>query len=113
MAAAAQNLRHAKGLDPMIEAAKSGLPIDITKVPNLCIKTNERQDNIVALCMWHSMFVFVTGVTECVRCTKNNCACVCTHDLLYFLYVVGIFPTGLISFGLVSPFVFSNSQVPL
>ncbi|XP_059847965.1 coiled-coil and C2 domain-containing protein 1A isoform X2 [Hypanus sabinus] len=26
-------LRQAKGLDPMIEAAKSGLPVDITKVP--------------------------------------------------------------------------------
>ncbi|XP_061130346.1 coiled-coil and C2 domain-containing protein 1A isoform X1 [Syngnathus typhle] len=34
MTAAAQHLRHAKGLDPMIEAAKSGLPIDITKIPS-------------------------------------------------------------------------------
>lgn len=32
MAAAAQHLRHAKGLDPMVSAVKSGLPIDITKV---------------------------------------------------------------------------------
>lgn len=32
MTAAAQHLRHAKGLDPMVSAAKSGLPIDITKV---------------------------------------------------------------------------------
>ncbi|XP_069051742.1 coiled-coil and C2 domain-containing protein 1A [Lepisosteus oculatus] len=30
---AALQLRHAKGLDPMINAAKSGLPVDITKVP--------------------------------------------------------------------------------
>lgn len=33
MSGAAQHLRHAKGLDPMIEAAKSGLPVDIRKVP--------------------------------------------------------------------------------
>ncbi|XP_041837868.1 coiled-coil and C2 domain-containing protein 1A isoform X2 [Melanotaenia boesemani] len=34
MSGAAQHLRHAKGLDPMITAAKSGLPVDITKIPN-------------------------------------------------------------------------------
>lgn len=34
MTGAAQHLRHAKGLDPMIEAAKSGLPVDITKIPS-------------------------------------------------------------------------------
>ncbi|KAM4604210.1 coiled-coil and C2 domain-containing protein 1A isoform 1-T2 [Polymixia lowei] len=34
MAGAAQHLRHAKGLDPMITAAKSGLPVDISKVPS-------------------------------------------------------------------------------
>ncbi|XP_061625895.1 coiled-coil and C2 domain-containing protein 1A [Phyllopteryx taeniolatus] len=34
MTAAAQHLRHAKGVDPMIEAAKSGLPVDITKIPS-------------------------------------------------------------------------------
>ncbi|KAM9363543.1 coiled-coil and C2 domain-containing protein 1A [Symphorus nematophorus] len=33
MTGAAQHLRHAKGLDPMITAAKSGLPVDITKIP--------------------------------------------------------------------------------
>lgn len=33
MSGATQHLRHAKGLDPMIEAAKSGLPVDIRKVP--------------------------------------------------------------------------------
>ncbi|KAK7165665.1 hypothetical protein R3I93_005670 [Phoxinus phoxinus] len=33
MQGAAQHLRHAKGLDAMINAAKSGLPVDITKVP--------------------------------------------------------------------------------
>lgn len=33
MTGATQHLRHAKGLDPMIEAAKSGLPVDIRKVP--------------------------------------------------------------------------------
>uniref|UniRef100_A0A669BTK6 Coiled-coil and C2 domain-containing protein 1B n=1 Tax=Oreochromis niloticus TaxID=8128 RepID=A0A669BTK6_ORENI len=34
MTGAAQHLRHAKGLDAMITAAKSGLPVDITKVIN-------------------------------------------------------------------------------
>ncbi|XP_035515468.1 coiled-coil and C2 domain-containing protein 1A isoform X1 [Morone saxatilis] len=34
MNGAAQHLRHAKGLDPMITAAKSGLPVDITKIPS-------------------------------------------------------------------------------
>uniref|UniRef100_A0A672YG11 Coiled-coil and C2 domain-containing protein 1B n=1 Tax=Sphaeramia orbicularis TaxID=375764 RepID=A0A672YG11_9TELE len=34
MAGAAQHLRHAKGLDPMVTAAKSGLPVDITKIPS-------------------------------------------------------------------------------
>lgn len=33
MTGATQHLRHAKGLDPMIEAAKSGLPVDIRKIP--------------------------------------------------------------------------------
>lgn len=33
MQGAAQHLRNAKGLDPMITAAKGGLPVDITKVP--------------------------------------------------------------------------------
>lgn len=40
MTAAAQHLRHAKGLDPMITASKSGLPIDITKVRNLLSRPN-------------------------------------------------------------------------
>lgn len=34
MQGAAQHLKHAKGLDPMINAAKAGLPVDITKIPN-------------------------------------------------------------------------------
>ncbi|XP_070772723.1 coiled-coil and C2 domain-containing protein 1A [Enoplosus armatus] len=34
MTGAAQHLRHAKGLDPMITAAKSGLPVDISKIPS-------------------------------------------------------------------------------
>ncbi|XP_051560655.1 coiled-coil and C2 domain-containing protein 1A-like [Myxocyprinus asiaticus] len=33
MQGAAQHLRNAKGLEPMITAAKAGLPVDITKVP--------------------------------------------------------------------------------
>ncbi|KAK3530310.1 hypothetical protein QTP86_023935 [Hemibagrus guttatus] len=32
---AAQHLRNAKGLDPMINAAKGGLPVDISKVPSV------------------------------------------------------------------------------
>lgn len=32
MQGAAQHLRNAKGLEPMITAAKAGLPVDITKV---------------------------------------------------------------------------------
>uniref|UniRef100_A0AAX7SQ04 Coiled-coil and C2 domain-containing protein 1B n=1 Tax=Astatotilapia calliptera TaxID=8154 RepID=A0AAX7SQ04_ASTCA len=36
MTGAAQHLRHAKGLDAMITAAKSGLPVDITKTNNSC-----------------------------------------------------------------------------
>ncbi|XP_056135795.1 coiled-coil and C2 domain-containing protein 1A [Lampris incognitus] len=34
MAGAAQHLRQAKGLEPMISAAKSGLPVDISRVPS-------------------------------------------------------------------------------
>ncbi|XP_020511371.1 coiled-coil and C2 domain-containing protein 1A [Labrus bergylta] len=34
MNGAANHLRHAKGLDPMVTAAKSGLPVDITKIPS-------------------------------------------------------------------------------
>lgn len=34
MAGAAQHLRHAKGLDHMITAARGGLPVDISKVPS-------------------------------------------------------------------------------
>ncbi|XP_060906128.1 coiled-coil and C2 domain-containing protein 1A [Labrus mixtus] len=34
MSGAANHLRHAKGLDPMVTAAKSGLPVDITKIPS-------------------------------------------------------------------------------
>ncbi|XP_054896875.1 coiled-coil and C2 domain-containing protein 1A [Poeciliopsis prolifica] len=34
MTGAAQHLRHAKGLEPMVTAAKSGLPVDITKIPS-------------------------------------------------------------------------------
>uniref|UniRef100_A0A672YHL1 Coiled-coil and C2 domain-containing protein 1B n=1 Tax=Sphaeramia orbicularis TaxID=375764 RepID=A0A672YHL1_9TELE len=41
MAGAAQHLRHAKGLDPMVTAAKSGLPVDITKVRNTTCSIKE------------------------------------------------------------------------
>ncbi|XP_068178265.1 coiled-coil and C2 domain-containing protein 1A [Antennarius striatus] len=41
MATAAQHLRHSKGLDPMITAAKSGLPIDIRKIPSIPVYDND------------------------------------------------------------------------
>ncbi|KAM3864580.1 coiled-coil and C2 domain-containing protein 1A [Diretmus argenteus] len=41
MAGAAQHLRHAKGLDPMITAAKAGLPVDISKVPSAPVSEEE------------------------------------------------------------------------
>ncbi|KAK5866314.1 hypothetical protein PBY51_020514 [Eleginops maclovinus] len=41
MTGAAQHLRHAKGLDPMITAAKSGLPVDITKIPSAPVSEDD------------------------------------------------------------------------
>nr|XP_014267420.1 coiled-coil and C2 domain-containing protein 1A [Maylandia zebra] len=41
MTGAAQHLRHAKGLDAMITAAKSGLPVDITKIPSLPVSEED------------------------------------------------------------------------
>ncbi|KAM9769730.1 coiled-coil and C2 domain-containing protein 1A [Menidia menidia] len=41
MTGAAQHLRHAKGLEPMITAAKSGLPVDITKIPSTPVSEEE------------------------------------------------------------------------
>ncbi|KAM9313841.1 coiled-coil and C2 domain-containing protein 1A [Pholidichthys leucotaenia] len=41
MSGATQHLRHAKGLDPMIEAAKSGLPVDITKIPGFPVSDED------------------------------------------------------------------------
>ncbi|KAM3623583.1 uncharacterized protein V6R79_012954 [Siganus canaliculatus] len=41
MTGAAQHLRHAKGLDPMITAAKSGLPVDISKIPSAPINEED------------------------------------------------------------------------
>ncbi|KAG7460128.1 hypothetical protein MATL_G00217960 [Megalops atlanticus] len=41
MQGAALHLRHAKGLDQMIAAAKGGLPIDISKVPAAPVAENE------------------------------------------------------------------------
>ncbi|XP_062290150.1 coiled-coil and C2 domain-containing protein 1A [Scomber scombrus] len=41
MTGAAQHLRNAKGLDPMITAAKSGLPVDITKIPNAPVSEDD------------------------------------------------------------------------
>uniref|UniRef100_A0A3Q0RTP1 Coiled-coil and C2 domain-containing protein 1B n=1 Tax=Amphilophus citrinellus TaxID=61819 RepID=A0A3Q0RTP1_AMPCI len=41
MTGAAQHLRHAKGLEPMITGAKSGLPVDITKIPNLPVSEED------------------------------------------------------------------------
>ncbi|XP_056264480.1 coiled-coil and C2 domain-containing protein 1A-like isoform X3 [Pseudoliparis swirei] len=41
MTGAAQHLRHAKGLDPMVTAAKSGLPVDISKIPSAPVSEEE------------------------------------------------------------------------
>uniref|UniRef100_A0A3Q3XRF7 Coiled-coil and C2 domain-containing protein 1B n=1 Tax=Mola mola TaxID=94237 RepID=A0A3Q3XRF7_MOLML len=41
MTGATQHLRHAKGLDPMITAAKSGLPVDITKIPSAPVSEDD------------------------------------------------------------------------
>lgn len=41
MTGAAQHLRHAKGLEPMVTAAKSGLPVDITKIPSAPVSEEE------------------------------------------------------------------------
>ncbi|XP_053333249.1 coiled-coil and C2 domain-containing protein 1A [Clarias gariepinus] len=38
---AAQHLRNAKGLDPMITAAKGGLPVDISKVPSVPVSEED------------------------------------------------------------------------
>lgn len=54
MSGAAQQLRHAKGLDPMITAAKSGLPVDISKVIQYIFSfVTERlqEDARASLCM--------------------------------------------------------------
>lgn len=72
MTGAAQHLRHAKGLDPMVTASQSGLPVDITKVRNIfsCAKkmTYKRAQSKYA-CAEH----VVTGVTKCV--TRVNMKC--------------------------------------
>ncbi|XP_051939204.1 coiled-coil and C2 domain-containing protein 1A [Hippocampus zosterae] len=95
MAAAAQNLRHAKGLDPMIEAAKSGLPIDITKIPSrpigeddfllarsrsspLSPRTSEQYHGLMDLlrkqhekCLSHSQqFTLMGNIGEALKCEK-------------------------------------------
>ncbi|TNN52972.1 Coiled-coil and C2 domain-containing protein 1A [Liparis tanakae] len=41
MTGAAQHLRHAKGLDPMVTAAKAGLPVDISKIPSAPVSEEE------------------------------------------------------------------------
>nr|XP_061791777.1 coiled-coil and C2 domain-containing protein 1A [Nerophis lumbriciformis] len=95
MTAATQHLRHAKGLDPMIEAAKSGLPVDITKIPispvseddyllarsrtsPLSPRTSEKYHGLMDLlrkqhekCVSHSQQFIVMGNTgEALKCEK-------------------------------------------
>uniref|UniRef100_A0A8D3CDG4 Coiled-coil and C2 domain-containing protein 1B n=2 Tax=Scophthalmus maximus TaxID=52904 RepID=A0A8D3CDG4_SCOMX len=82
MAGATQHLRHAKGLDPMITAAKSGLPVDITKVIEIfsllvledrglwCTMTNVCADiNRMFLQKLNHQYVFMFErlVEECVK----------------------------------------------
>ncbi|XP_061684998.1 coiled-coil and C2 domain-containing protein 1A isoform X2 [Syngnathoides biaculeatus] len=95
MTAAAQHLRHAKGLNPMIEAAKSGLPVDITKIPNspvseddyvlarsrtspLSPRTSEQYHSLMDLlrkqhekCVTQSQqFVLMGNIGEALKCEK-------------------------------------------
>lgn len=77
MTGAAQHLRHAKGLDPMITAAKSGLPVDITKVINMLsnckLMTYKKiQSKFVCMCMCVCVEHFVTGATKCVKCVNTK-----------------------------------------
>lgn len=65
MTGAAQHLRHAKGLDPMVTAAKSGLPVDITKVINMHL---QKRDILCVYCVC----VCVTAI--CVRDHKAKCS---------------------------------------
>ncbi|XP_077426748.1 coiled-coil and C2 domain-containing protein 1A [Vanacampus margaritifer] len=95
MTGAAQHLRHAKGLDPMIEAAKSGLPVDITKIPispvseedflltrsrtsPLSPRTSEQYHGLMDLlrkqhekCLSQSQqFILMGNVGEALKCEK-------------------------------------------
>nr|XP_061844019.1 coiled-coil and C2 domain-containing protein 1A-like [Nerophis lumbriciformis] len=95
MTAAAQHLRHAKGLDPMVDAAKSGLPVDITKIPRspvseedyslarsraspLSPRTSEQYQGLMDLlrkqhekCVSSSLqFTHMGNVAEALKCEK-------------------------------------------
>ncbi|XP_077379495.1 coiled-coil and C2 domain-containing protein 1A [Festucalex cinctus] len=95
MTGAAQHLRHAKGLDPMIEAAKAGLPVDITKIPSspvsdedflltrsrtspLSPRASEQYHGLMDLlrkqhekCLSHSQqYILMGNVGEALKCEK-------------------------------------------
>ncbi|XP_061080157.1 coiled-coil and C2 domain-containing protein 1A-like isoform X2 [Conger conger] len=104
MQGAALHLRHAKGLDPMITAAKAGLPVDISKVPSAPVAedgyslpqssgpavsphTSEQYNQLVELlrqqhekCLGYSQqFTHMGNVAETVRFEKL--AEECMHNL--------------------------------
>lgn len=87
MTGAAQHLRHAKGLDPMISAAKSGLPVDITKVKNALSKSKLAHWNCKCICTWRKHQVKPEYLELCVR------ACVwvsSVSSLSHYWYFISI-----------------------
>ncbi|XP_008315514.1 coiled-coil and C2 domain-containing protein 1A [Cynoglossus semilaevis] len=112
MSGATQHLRHAKGLDPMIAAAKSGLPVDITKIPDspeedysltlsrtsrLSSNTHEQYHGVMDLlrkqhkkCVASSQqFAQMGNVAEALRCEKLAEECVKNIEILKNAYTNG------------------------
>nr|XP_040041709.1 coiled-coil and C2 domain-containing protein 1A [Gasterosteus aculeatus aculeatus] len=107
MTGAAQHLRHAKGLDPMVTAAKSGLPVDITKIPTapvseedyslarsrtspLSSRSSEQYHGLMALlrkqhekCLGYSQQLILLGnVAEALKFEKLVEECMKSIDIL-------------------------------
>uniref|UniRef100_A0A8C5E844 Coiled-coil and C2 domain-containing protein 1B n=1 Tax=Gouania willdenowi TaxID=441366 RepID=A0A8C5E844_GOUWI len=73
MSGAAQHLRHVKGLDPMIDAAKSGLPVDITKK---CLRLSQE-------------FTLMGNVAEALKFDKLCEECMKNIEILRDAYAKG------------------------
>ncbi|KAE8300867.1 Coiled-coil and C2 domain-containing protein 1A [Larimichthys crocea] len=80
MSGAAQQLRHAKGLDPMITAAKSGLPVDISKIPSA------PHERCLANCQ---QFVHLGSVAEALKFEKLVEECMKNIEILKNAYAKG------------------------